>query len=226
MTGRELFLEHLKAMKEAGIHQRTIQWTFSDSWDAKGNKLCVWCGKALPRGKKNMRWCSQKCVEQYQVLGGKMGQIRDKLRIATREICQGCGTDLKAMSHILREDLEAMTQPDISPPQAVNIWARWRMWLGKKLFLIWEGAISTILLGPAREKSFARLQMRQILGALQRRSLWQADHIVAVEDGGSGTDISNFQLLCSCCHLAKTNKAKAEKAEKRKLKQESPPPAP
>lgn len=34
---------------------------------------------------------------------------------------------------------------------------------------------------------------------------WQADHIIPVEFGGGGRDLSNFQTLCLECHQEKTN---------------------
>lgn len=33
---------------------------------------------------------------------------------------------------------------------------------------------------------------------------WEADHIIAVSEGGSACDLSNFQTLCPDCHKAKT----------------------
>lgn len=38
---------------------------------------------------------------------------------------------------------------------------------------------------------------------------WQADHIVAVLDGGGGCDLSNFQTLCTDCHQTKTALSRA-----------------
>ena len=32
---------------------------------------------------------------------------------------------------------------------------------------------------------------------------WDADHIIAVQNGGGGCDISNFQTLCKECHKEK-----------------------
>lgn len=36
-------------------------------------------------------------------------------------------------------------------------------------------------------------------------SSWEADHIIPVWQGGGGSDLSNFQTLCQCCHQEKTN---------------------
>jgi hypothetical protein len=37
-----------------------------------------------------------------------------------------------------------------------------------------------------------------------RRSLWDADHIVAVAEGGGQCDLSNLRTLCLKCHRLET----------------------
>jgi 5-methylcytosine-specific restriction endonuclease McrA len=39
-----------------------------------------------------------------------------------------------------------------------------------------------------------------------RRSFWDADHIVAVTEGGGECDLSNIRTLCCWCHLDETAK--------------------
>src|SRR6059036_3678934 len=39
-----------------------------------------------------------------------------------------------------------------------------------------------------------------------RRSFWDADHIVAVAEGGGECDLSNLRTLCCWCHLDQTAK--------------------
>lgn len=46
---------------------------------------------------------------------------------------------------------------------------------------------------------------------------WQADHIVALINGGQNRE-ANLQCLCSWCHLAKTRDDVAEKAYTARLK--------
>ena len=54
------------------------------------------------------------------------------------------------------------------------------------------------LRGIARLKAAARWSM----GA--RKSLWEADHIVAVSEGGGTCDLENMRTLCLLCHRAQT----------------------
>lgn len=35
---------------------------------------------------------------------------------------------------------------------------------------------------------------------------WQADHVLAVHMGGGESDLSNFQTLCTPCHMKKTTR--------------------
>lgn len=50
------------------------------------------------------------------------------------------------------------------------------------------------LRGPSRVKAFAEW------GLPKRKSLWDADHVVAVASGGGECDLSNMRTLCLKCH--------------------------
>lgn len=216
-TGREQLLAYMDQARRAGVTIRTISWSFRDQWSG-GRRLCVWCGKPLPPGKQQQRWCSGgKCVAEFKVLKGDMGDIRTALRKRTKEMCEGCGTDLKALSIVLRQDLETLGRPTITTKQLLTVWGRWRNWFGLKgkLALDSETAGALLQAGTPEERSCV-FRLRAQFEGFARRSLWQADHIIAVESGGVGLDMKNFQLLCTKCHLAKTNEAKTKKAQSRK----------
>ena len=40
----------------------------------------------------------------------------------------------------------------------------------------------------------------------QESMFWQADHEVAVAEGGGGTGLDNLRTLCTPCHAAETEK--------------------
>jgi hypothetical protein len=200
-------------MRAAGIAVRTLQWSFKDAWSGDGRRLCVWCSTPLPAGKKKQRWCSKKCVDEFLVVKGDMGLVRSKLRAREKECCQGCGSDLKALAQILRVDLEVLGGKP-SCKAFLQIWGRWRDWMGLKPQIEMDQQAFRFIVGPDPLAPVVKLRM--VLQVFSRRSLWQADHILAVEAGGSGTDLSNFQLLCTKCHLGKTNMAKAMKATTRR----------
>ena len=52
------------------------------------------------------------------------------------------------------------------------------------------------LRGAARMKAFADWGLK----GKSRRSLWDADHIVPVVEGGGECDLSNLRTLCLKCH--------------------------
>lgn len=53
-----------------------------------------------------------------------------------------------------------------------------------------------------------------------RKSLWQADHIRPVENGGGLCDLGNIQTLCTKCHKQKTAGQASYRAKPRKIKTE------
>jgi hypothetical protein len=57
-----------------------------------------------------------------------------------------------------------------------------------------------------RKRGTARLKLLQHWGlkTLNRRSLWDADHIVPVVEGGGACDLSNIRTLCLLCHRKAT----------------------
>jgi 5-methylcytosine-specific restriction endonuclease McrA len=52
----------------------------------------------------------------------------------------------------------------------------------------------------------ARLLAKWGLKRISRRSLWDADHILPVAEGGGECDLSNLRTLCLACHREETQK--------------------
>lgn len=54
-----------------------------------------------------------------------------------------------------------------------------------------------------RSRGRVRAELLEVWGmksVTARRSLWDADHIVAVAEGGGECDLENLRTLCLCCH--------------------------
>ena len=49
-----------------------------------------------------------------------------------------------------------------------------------------------------------RLLAKWGLKRLSRKSLWDADHILAVAEGGGECDLENLRTLCLLCHRSQT----------------------
>jgi 5-methylcytosine-specific restriction enzyme A len=61
------------------------------------------------------------------------------------------------------------------------------------------------LLHMKRARGTARLKLEAEWGVgKNRKSLWDADHIVPVVEGGGECDLSNMRTLCIRCHRAQT----------------------
>jgi 5-methylcytosine-specific restriction protein A len=50
----------------------------------------------------------------------------------------------------------------------------------------------------------AGLRFYGMKGITSRRSLWEADHIVPVAEGGGQCDLDNLRTLCVACHREAT----------------------
>jgi 5-methylcytosine-specific restriction enzyme A len=55
-----------------------------------------------------------------------------------------------------------------------------------------------------RLKGAARLKAAAAWGLKGRKSLWDADHVVPVAEGGGECDLSNMRTLCLKCHRLQT----------------------
>jgi len=49
-----------------------------------------------------------------------------------------------------------------------------------------------------------------------KKSIWEADHVVEVADGGGEADLANYQTLCIPCHKIKSAEGRARRAAKAK----------
>jgi hypothetical protein len=65
-----------------------------------------------------------------------------------------------------------------------------------------------------RSRGTARLRLLQQWGlkSLSRRSLWDADHIVPVVEGGGACDLANIRTLCLLCHRTATAELRSRRA--------------
>jgi 5-methylcytosine-specific restriction enzyme A len=83
-----------------------------------------------------------------------------------------------------------------------------------------ECGLDTIRLGAdlaalRRRDRMAWRKHEAFLGVGSRRSYWDADHIVAVVDGGGECDLSNIRTLCVWCHKRATRRLRRGERPKR-----------
>ena len=61
--------------------------------------------------------------------------------------------------------------------------------------------------GLKRSRARARAEALELWGlkhVTARRSLWDADHVLPVAEGGGECDLDNLRTLCLCCHREAT----------------------
>ena len=182
-----------------------------------GERLCCWCGKGPLEGGRR-RWCSQACVDDYLCRSSQTG-VRKVVWRRDRGRCAGCGADTERIARILRllatlghgrtnTRREAIPEGD---PEArlcgyldgVPSWG-WRyvedpypmasrraeqLEIAILLVELWVGGSFTI--------------RNRRNGYLEYRSLWEADHIVPLAEGGAPGP-ENTRTMCLPCHKAQT----------------------
>ena len=67
--------------------------------------------------------------------------------------------------------------------------------------------------GIHRQKLLDRWGLRRI----NRRTLWDADHIVPVVEGGGECDLDNIRTLCLICHRRQTSELRVRLAAERSV---------
>ncbi len=68
--------------------------------------------------------------------------------------------------------------------------------------------------GTARQEGLRVFGMRSITS---RRSLWDADHIIPVAEGGGQCDLDNLRTLCLLCHREETTRLRGRLQAQREL---------
>ncbi|MBZ5608659.1 MAG: HNH endonuclease [Acidobacteriia bacterium] len=63
-----------------------------------------------------------------------------------------------------------------------------------------------------RLRGAARLKAQRGWGVGSRKSLWDADHIIPVVEGGGECDLANIRTLCLKCHRAATAELRKRRA--------------
>ena len=171
-------------------------------------KRCRECGKKI-EGRRT-KWCSQGCVDAY-LIRSSPSMARRFVRARDQGICANCGLD----TFRVRAEVKAATLAvsaawresyRLKCPRVPVSHVRWshRRWC------------PAALLDQGR---LARQKVLKVYGMAQhwrRKSFWDQNHVVAVEDGGGECDIGNLQSLCLRCHADRSAYQRTRKANRKK----------
>eukprot|EP00559_Dactyliosolen_fragilissimus_P005494 CAMPEP_0184872242 /NCGR_PEP_ID=MMETSP0580-20130426/41171_1 /TAXON_ID=1118495 /ORGANISM="Dactyliosolen fragilissimus" /LENGTH=1184 /DNA_ID=CAMNT_0027375001 /DNA_START=422 /DNA_END=3976 /DNA_ORIENTATION=- len=145
---------------------------------------CAWCAKPLSDAAKcrgvQSTYCSQKCAEEGRLKRGGI-YASSKIRAQLFDLEKGiCQMcNIDANALFLRIKV-------LQPPERLNALCNAKWSLPKC-----RSALERLLLDP---KEF---------------DFWQADHHIAVSEGGGGCGLENIRTLCTLCHREETSKLRA-----------------
>lgn len=174
--------------------------------------LCRWC--ETPVKPPRRYWCSQACVDDYRERNDPQYQRR-KLRERDGGICVLCGRDALRLKRIFdraryrRHRWNQRHAEELLPPHRRPSWFTSRG----------IDPPSTYRLNREAQEA-AVLRVVRWLGLdgapPSGRTLWEADHIVPVVEGGGGTGLDNLRTLCWWCHKTETAKLARRRARARR----------
>lgn len=147
---------------------------------------CSGCGKPVPKGRRS--WCSDECVEEMKVRNWP-SHARAKVLERDNGVCALCGRDCEALKRRLLS-------------------------FAKSLYDVGVMNGAEKISGYRRYERIRKWLKR--FGVSLGSSLWQADHIRPVAEGGGGCALDNLRTACVCCHKRLTRELAARRAEARR----------
>ena len=168
-------------------------------------EACRLCGASIPPPRRT--FCTDECVH-FHMLRTSGAHIRKALALRDSRRCALCGVDVGAALDEARRAVRAAMGAVGGGDRETAV-----------------AALAASVAGGPFE-AHARLTGCCVGGDLKRRrggrprvqegSFWQADHTVAVHDGGGCCGLSNLRTLCTPCHATVTRRQAARRARARR----------
>jgi 5-methylcytosine-specific restriction protein A len=158
---------------------------------------CRLCGGELPSSRRT--FCTDECVH-FHLLRTSGSHVRKALAIRDGRRCDMCGVDAGAAYDTARRAVqEAISCSGLTPAIALQM---------------------SVAGGPFEAHARLSVSRRQRGGRprVQQGSFWQADHRIAVHEGGGCCGLDNFRTLCSPCHAHVTAQQASLRASDRRSK--------
>lgn len=180
---RERLLMHaVEWIEQHGRYLRTIGADALRRYLERQKGQCTWCGGAVPKGRRS--WCSQACVDQYR---GRCDVQYISRRVYDRDqgVCQECGRDTERISSLLG---------NLRSHYLLKVFLHRMPCEQRRLHANSEHE------WDATRREFKRHLRDSGLLAGDYGHMWEADHILAVSEGGGLTTAGNYRTLCIPCH--------------------------
>lgn len=181
-----------------------------DARGPNGRPLCRRCLAECPKGRRT--FCSDRCVREFLIAKGGSADVRRYVAERDGGVCLSCGRDCERTRSVLRRMAERRGVDHAAVRRAVDRLADagcrradyCRRSGYTSRFAGWHWIYRALLVSIGWSPRQA--------GASQ--SLWQADHIVPLVEGGEAT-MDNLRTLCVPCHARATAALAARRAEAR-----------
>jgi len=166
----------------------------------KGRKCCMWCGGYVPPPKRS--FCSDACVASWRLrTGGTL--LRGAVDARDKGVCAVCGLDTRRLTLMIYPDYYELqfqfTQERFGKRFVHNLTQEERE--------AWNREAARIKHQVVRLRS--RIDSIWLRDGSLKTTLWEADHIVPVIEGGGCCGVDNMQTLCLRCHYAKPRTRKS-----------------
>jgi 5-methylcytosine-specific restriction protein A len=166
-----------------------------------GRCLCRWCRTEVPKGRYT--YCSDDCVHEWRVRNDSR-YMRAQVFKRDKGVCAECGREtFKLAAELAMERTATWLGRFSSSVKSVEAYKAWRARIDK---LVAEGFSEHRLLQASEGGG----------------SLWDADHVNPVIEGGGTCGLENIRTLCIPCHKAETKKLAKRRAEARRQSKGQP----
>lgn len=162
---------------------------------------CTWCGAPAPPPRRS--WCSDACVAAYDLLTNPRS-YRAFVFDRAGGRCEICRVDLARWERLVAR-WRGLCGPVHWGPIPRAIPGRRRVLvhgreIGRRLAPTVVWVVESEASVARRTECAQRLaRVLRLYGLLPTVTIWQADHVVPLADGGAHA-LDNLRLLCVSCH--------------------------
>lgn len=160
--------------------------------------FCTWCGEKVKPPRRF--WCSDTHVYEWRIRRDP-SFLREEVYRRDQGVCAECGLDTKPVDGKLKQLRKSVLKLHWGkkPEEALRL-----------ALVFWDLAAKFNYKLPKGKDPV------QVLIRYRSKSLWEADHIVPVYEGGGACGLEGLQSLCKVCHGTRTKQQATHRAAKRK----------
>ncbi len=174
-----------------------------------GRRLCRWCQVEVPKGRRT--FCSENCVHEWSIRSNS-SYMRDQVLKRDGGRCAHCGVKAEKLTKFIQKFNPYTGWGNLNPYPG-----KYRRAKRVRAHLLWKAL--HVKYPWAFDKWW--WENHQVIVMKAAPSLWQADHIIPVSEGGGQCGLDNIRTLCLACHDIETAKLrkrlKKKKSRKTKL---------